>query len=1355
MLRIINHKILFVAFFVICFLKGYGQTQKPGGANPGDSYLKNFTPKNPQSSSLGSFGKTPINYHTGLPEVSLDLMTLTSRELALPVRITYDATGVKQDDFSGPVGLKWNLEAGGFIARQMNGFPDEQPDIGFFAKESGIASFSYSNGSVNTDDIENGNIDGEPDEFVLYINGRSIKFVISNGAAVMIPHQKAKISFTLNNNKLNQFVVQMEDGNTYTFGGNATAIEERKIETMHVGLSFYYLVSNLDLDLYQGEYRIDTKDGSSSDILYSFNEVTKEFYNAKWHLVSIRSPSGDQINFTYSNDGYIRYATQPGVTRRDPMLAKTTVSKNGTPVQTYAYVKPDNSWLESGSSNDLIQSTPPFNSITLPHVSSTATSLWDPKTKIVYPGQMFVNQSLITETIIRLVSISSFAGNKLNFTSSTRTADTGDLPNAIKYDRIDLLNYSNTIIKSIKFNFATIARITQSALSSSFVETLRPNDPMWVSEALLFRCITRLRKNDNGYQRNYEAKDSDFYAEDAQYYSDSEIDNLQLSEYGLGLLKKYAYEGLKAYNFKRLYLEGITESSSGKDIPIYSFSYFQRDQVRRRLTPLQNVFGFSNVSFFGFNERYRSKITCEPPIHLPNVLAPKNETNNYAVIASSYYPDNGKLSTVLTAAESRYGILTKIVYPTLGSTEFNYNSSSYGPFLSNIEDKNENGMPARRKGLTFIATNFTPTVILNGFQNHKDDNGQRRFKIATSFPQNKSFTGSHGALRSFSEVNVYDGVNNGFEKFTFTSANDGITAIYADPVDIIDIKGTKVSTYPNPTLNPAIVFPFPKNQEKDYWRGLPDEYFLFDANNNILKYTKNNYSLNPNGFIPIDVYGINVGSYVNDNHNNRKRRYGKYKVTSEWVVLSNKEERVYNQALLSGFAGNNNYFSTKTDFIYNSANLMPSQTTSYNTVTPASKVITKTTYPLDYVTSYDPLNTLYPEMNGLHLLKENNQITTPIEVQSIIEENGSQNITSVAAFTFQTQYPYNYSKPYRVFGLNRVLPPHMYKNMWTKISTGQVILDPQLRRLHEFREYDPGTGNLLTQIGLDGIKTTYEWGAWYNSSLVTASIINPGGGILEQRTGYVHQPLVGVTGITDPNNRSSFFEYDNFGRLRVSRDHNSYITSRYRYHYLSQLDKLNPIITGATMAIVGQEAFFSTTDQIELGQTQFEWQFGDGTKVTNTSGSANKAYSAAGTYTIYANKTNPEYDPLTAKTSITIYNAGEASIPHSLNNFNYNFCDGTPSIPQLTVSVSQGCPGYSYTWQYRSIDRNGNYGNWSTFGYSATVDPPREFQSLIFDSTFEFQCIITDGCGNQITSNVISWTTSNHAACVDDNGQIK
>lgn len=51
---------------------------------------------------------------------------------------------------------------------------------------------------------------------------------------------------------------------------------------------------------------------------------------------------------------------------------------------------------------------------------------------------------------------------------------------------------------------------------------------------------------------------------------------------------------------------------------------------------------------------------------------------------------------------------------------------------------------------------------------------------------------------------------------------------------------------------------------------------------------------------------------------------------------------------------------------------------------------------------------------------------------------------------------------------------------------------------------------------------------------------------------YTYNPLDGMTSVTDPNNVTTFYEYDTFGRMQIVKDHNKHALSTYNYHYYNQ-----------------------------------------------------------------------------------------------------------------------------------------------------------------------------------------------------------
>ncbi len=52
-----------------------------------------------------------------------------------------------------------------------------------------------------------------------------------------------------------------------------------------------------------------------------------------------------------------------------------------------------------------------------------------------------------------------------------------------------------------------------------------------------------------------------------------------------------------------------------------------------------------------------------------------------------------------------------------------------------------------------------------------------------------------------------------------------------------------------------------------------------------------------------------------------------------------------------------------------------------------------------------------------------------------------------------------------------------------------------------------------------------------------------------QMTTYTYEPLIGMTSQSDPNNKTTTYKYDDFGRLEFVKDHNGNVLNKYTYHY--------------------------------------------------------------------------------------------------------------------------------------------------------------------------------------------------------------
>lgn len=145
-------------------------------------------------------------------------------------------------------------------------------------------------------------------------------------------------------------------------------------------------------------------------------------------------------------------------------------------------------------------------------------------------------------------------------------------------------------------------------------------------------------------------------------------------------------------------------------------------------------------------------------------------------------------------------------------------------------------------------------------------------------------------------------------------------------------------------------------------------------------------------------------------------------------------------------------------------------------------------------------------------------------------------------------------------------------------SIQSAINGASLRTEKSFDAYDQ-FGNILQETGLDGVPKSYLWG--YQNMYTVAvlegihysqipalykannQIYNPLNDeelqiLLEglrnhfsskyMITSYSYRSLVGISRKVDPNLLSTYYEYDDIGRLLQSKDHNQNILTSYSYH---------------------------------------------------------------------------------------------------------------------------------------------------------------------------------------------------------------
>lgn len=188
--------------------------------------LKNIVPITPNAAELQKYSYYPVSVSTGTIDVNIPIYNVVQGELSLPISLSYHTGGIKVNEASTPVGLGWVLNAGGAIIRSQQGRQvDEQANVGYLFKKSTLPSandissyptpefFDYC-----ADAVEGNPNDLEPDLFSFNFAGKTGVFYISKSGNIVSENKEPlRIEF-INGNQ--DFKITDEQGVVYLFEGS-------------------------------------------------------------------------------------------------------------------------------------------------------------------------------------------------------------------------------------------------------------------------------------------------------------------------------------------------------------------------------------------------------------------------------------------------------------------------------------------------------------------------------------------------------------------------------------------------------------------------------------------------------------------------------------------------------------------------------------------------------------------------------------------------------------------------------------------------------------------------------------------------------------------------------------------------------------------------------------------------------------------------------------------------------------------------------------------------------------------------------------------------------------------------------
>lgn len=312
-----------------------------------DSYtrLPNLAPSSPDAASIERFGNIPVDYSTGIPQISIPLLTMKCGDINWPISISYHSGGIKVDEISSRVGLGWALQGPGVISRAVLGRPDEESN-----SEQDFSSVT----SANYDYlflVKNGQADTELDVFNYNFNGKSGKFFIKqNGEIFQQPYTKMKIT----RNSPNSFTIIDENAIIYTFDKCETSyVESSPIQIYN---SSWYLSKVKTADTKQEIGFVYQAAGTSKRSSFNFSQPMG--------MGIIQSPGSGPCGYVLNQETYSSFIEMSKTDITTNTLKLTQINfPNGSISLTYSNDRQDIDGTDKGRLAELTIHHQPSNQV--------------------------------------------------------------------------------------------------------------------------------------------------------------------------------------------------------------------------------------------------------------------------------------------------------------------------------------------------------------------------------------------------------------------------------------------------------------------------------------------------------------------------------------------------------------------------------------------------------------------------------------------------------------------------------------------------------------------------------------------------------------------------------------------------------------------------------------------------------------------------------------------------------------------------------------------------------------------------------------------------------------------------------
>ncbi len=1066
-------------------------------AQNGSEQLLKVVPPSPNVAALGKYGDVPVSLYTGVPNISIPLYEIKDGSLDLPISLSYHAGGIKVEEIASSVGLSWSLNAGGVLGRNVRGLPDEMgswyPKLPANSVDNIMLSGNSNQIQQLVKDVDGGSRDGEADIYYYNFNQFSGKFFYDQkGNVHTLPAKNILISPVIGGWK-----ITTEDGTVYTF----TKVEE---------------VSSASCS---GDQNID----------------------AAWFLTSIKSLDGKrEITFSYDKVNYT-YETLIGQTK----------------------------YFSVNSTGRACLSSP-------------------------YP--CLGTQNYTTHRLARI----DFGDGYIKFNYNTLRCD---LMDDKSLDEMKVYNKNNDLIKGFKFgysyfgnnsdgyNFLTknLKRLKLVSITEENRTYQNPPFTFEYNESVELPGRLSYAQDHWGYY-NGKINNPDLIAT----FSTTVLSGAPIVFPGAD--RKANPETAQAGILKK-----IKYPTGGETLFTYESNTVSDNKVEAQpaITERSLIFAATNQSVYTLPSPYESNELIIPAqgaqvqFHiagLPNtlwqgcdfvqclILKDNNPVpfgqlgNSWDGVMATWPAGTYKLKLINDCsidARANFSITIIAQIPT-NTAQANEIRPVGGLRIKTIEDKPGNNSPSIIKNYRYNMendTNHSSGVLVN-FPDYGYDLSVK--SNATNEQGEPEGPGNYCAYR----------VRQSFSNYPLATTQGSYVGYSHVIVDLGDNGESWYSFDAHSDIGEN--FPFSPLDNFDWARGFLLNTKDFKRKNGALILTKETINT-PYNFNQLRVYGIKTGRdffyIVNGEmppYLQPLPKYSFYPTTTEVYTLGQTKEKIYDQ--------NNpaKYIETVTNYRYSPLHLQLSQSssvTSKSDQATVEEIVSNKKYPFDYTFSGIPVGAEALGIKNLQDLHAANAVIEDYVVKQnrnvITNQLSDQRIVDGRITTYKSDKPY----PDQLFKLEIGSPLPITNfgngstlNANTFLKNANALINNSYKPVVLFNSYDDN-GNITTQQKAADVKKSYIWG--YNSQYPVAEVIgedyatiivnsnlnktilqSPSTSDEDMRTElnkirksfpaalittYTYKPLIGISSQTDINNRTTYYEYDSFGRLILVRDHDKNI----------------------------------------------------------------------------------------------------------------------------------------------------------------------------------------------------------------------